>query len=71
MRTKTGERKPDALEALACELDLTRSSREIFRSLELVVGGVWLGTYIILHLLGYMGLLVAKPKGGAKTNPND
>jgi hypothetical protein len=56
---------------LACELDLTRSSREIFRSLELVVGGVWLGTYIILHLLGYMGLLVAKPKGGAKSNPND
>jgi tellurite resistance protein TehA-like permease len=55
-----------ALEALVYELHITGSSRTIILNLELVVGGVWLGAFIILHVFGYVRLLTAKSKEGDK-----
>lgn len=55
-----------ALDALVYELHITGSSRRVISNIELVIGGVWLGAFIILHLFGYVGLLTAKTKGDNK-----
>jgi len=56
-----------ALEGLVYGLHLTGSSSRIVSNIELVIGGVWLGTFIILHLFRYVGLLTDNPKRGDET----
>lgn len=50
------------LDAFVYEFHITGSSRSIVRNIDLVIVGVWLGAFIMLHFFGYVGLLTAKRK---------
>lgn len=55
-----------ALEAFVYKLHITGSSLRMIRKIELVVCGVWLGAFLILHLFGYVRLLTTKSKDDSK-----